>query len=125
MDKLKCQFHLLLYILSYKNINYQDKYSTTTKLSLAESLMWKIRGRNFPVLFELMKVFEQIKTTNDKIVNDDLFIFEHDNYYFIKYINKKKSIDIKFEIFKILVYQILSKIKDILIQLKKPKIYFY
>ena len=52
--------------------------------------MWKIRGRNFPILFELMKVFEQIKTTNDNITNNDLFIFEHDNYYFIKYINKKK-----------------------------------
>ena len=89
MEKLKYQFHLLLHILSYNNINFQTQYSTTTKITLIESLMSKIRGKNFPIILELMKVFEHIKTANDNIINNDLFIFEHENYYFIKYINKK------------------------------------
>ena len=89
VEKLKYQFHLLLHILSYNNINFQTQYSTTTKITLIESLMSKIRGKNFPIILELMKVFEHIKTANDNIINNDLFIFEHENYYFIKYINKK------------------------------------
>ena len=81
--------------------------------------MWKIRGRNFPILLEMMKVFEQIKSTKNKNNENDLFIFEHEKYYNIKYINEKTNTDIKFEVFKILVYQILYKIKEIRIQLEK------
>ena len=115
MDKLKCQFHFLLHILSYKNNILQEKYSTTTRISLTESLMWKIRGRNFPMLLEVIKTFEQIKSVNNDYIKNNLFTFEHDNYYNIKYISIKQNIDIKFKVFKILVFQIINKIKDILI----------
>ena len=84
-----------------------------TKISLTENLLWNIRGRNFPVLIEIMKSFEEIKTSTIN-QNDDLFIFEHENIYNVKYFNKRKIIDTKFEIFKILVKQILNKIEDIL-----------
>ena len=114
MEKLKYQFHMLLHILSYKNINGKNQYSLATQISLTENLMWKIRGRNFPVLFEIMKVFEPIKTVNKNNINNGIFIFEHENIYNVKYFNERKSLDIKFEIFKILVYQIISKIKNIL-----------
>ena len=118
MEKLKYQFHLLLHILSYKNINNQNKYSIITQISLTESLMWKIKGRSFPVLNEIMKVFEDIKNINNE---QNLFIFENNNIYNINYYNKRKLIEIKFEVFKILVSQIIDKIKEILIFKKENK----
>ena len=112
MEKLKYQFHLFLEVLSYKLIEIEDN-SLMTKISLTENLLWNIRGRNFPVLIEIMKSFEEIKTSTI-CQNDDLFIFEHENIYNVKYFNKRKVIDTKFEVFKILVKQILNKIGDIL-----------
>ena len=111
MEKLKYQFHLLLNILSDKNIN-TNQYSIVTKISLTESLMWKIRGRNFPILLEIMKVFKDIK--NSSPINNDLFILEKNNIYNVNYYNERKNFEIKVEVFKILVYQIIDKIKDIL-----------
>ncbi len=59
-----------------------------------------------------MKSFEEIKTA--KLLENDLFIFEYNSIYNVTYFNERKNIEIKFEIFKILVKQIISKIKDIL-----------
>ena len=116
MEKLKYQFHLLLNILSDKINNNQ--YSTITKISLSESLMWIISGRNFPILLEIMKVFKDIKKPSSN--DNDLFIFESNNIYNVNYFNERKNKEIKFEVFKILVYQIINKIKDIL-KYKKEK----
>ena len=114
MEKLKNQFHIFLRILSYKIINGKNQYSITTQISLTENLMWKIRGRNFPVLLEIIKVFEEIKKANKKTINKGFYFFEHNNIYNIKYFNERKSFDIKIEVFKILVSQIIIKIKDLL-----------
>ena len=113
---------MLLYLLSDKNNNGKNKYSITTQISLTESLMWKIRGRNFPILLDVMKVFEEIKTSNTKNSNNILFVLDHDNYFNINNINERKIIEIKFKVFKILVSQILNKINNIIIQEKEKKI---
>ena len=112
MEKLKYQFHLFLEVLSYKLIEIGD-YSLFTKISLTESLLWNMKGRNFPVLIEIMKSFEEIKTSTIN-QDDDIFILEHEKIYNVKYFNKRKVIDIKFEVFQILVQQILNKIENIL-----------
>ena len=112
MEKLKYQFHLFLHILSNKIINDKNQFSNMTKISLTESLLWKIRGRNFPILLEIMKVFNDIKTA--KIQNNDLFIFDYDKIYNINYFNEKNTLEIKFELFKIFVTQIMKKIIAVL-----------
>ena len=106
IEKVKYQFHLLLQILSYKYLNNKN-YSIITKISLIESLIWKIHGRNFPILFEVMEVFEEIKSA--KKIKDN-----SKQFYNINYLDESKYMDIKLEVFKILVYQIINKIKDII-----------
>ena len=112
MEKLKYHFHLFLNILSNKIINEENSYSNITKISLTESLLWKIRGRNFPILLEIMKGFNDIKTS--KIQNNNLFIFDYEKIYNINYFDDKNNLEIKFELFKIFVNQIIKKIVDIL-----------
>ena len=112
MEKLKYQFHLFLHILSYKIINGQNKYTNQTKIALTESLLWKIRGRNFPILLEIIEVFKGIKT--EKKQKNDLFIFDYERIYNVNYFNEKNTLEIQFEIFKIIVNQIMKKIIDIL-----------
>jgi hypothetical protein len=112
MEKLKYQFHLFLHILSYKIINGKKNYTNLTKIALTENLLWKIRGRNFPILLEIMEVFKEIKTT--KIQNNDLFIFDYKKIYNVNYFNEKNTLEIQIEIFKVLVNQIMKKIIDIL-----------
>ena len=112
LEILKYQFHSFLNILSYKTNNEQNKYSILANISLTESLIWKIKRRNFPILLEIMKVFEEIiiKKSN----NDNIFHFNGNNIYNVEYFNENKKIEIKFEIFKKLVYQIFNIIKDFL-----------
>ena len=109
MEKLKYRFHLFLQILSYKSM---DDKSIISQISIIENLIWKIRGRNFPILLYILKVFEEIKMPFKK--NEEIFKLGYKNIYNIKYYNKRKLLEIKFEVFKILVNQILNKIKDIL-----------
>ena len=117
LEKLKYNFHLFLKIIVDKAINKQNKYSIMTKISLTESLIWRIKKRNFPILSEMMEVFEDIKV-EQRINNEDcLFNFKNNNFnnLNIKYFNEKKNVEHKFEIFKILAYQIINIIKNILI----------
>ena len=62
VEKLKYQFQLFLNIVSHKILNNQKfNYSALTQISLTESLIWKINRRNFNILNEIMKVFDEIK----------------------------------------------------------------
>ena len=47
IEKLKQQFHLFLNILSYKITNNENQFSLITKISLTESLIWKIKKKIF------------------------------------------------------------------------------
>ena len=114
MEKLKQQFHLFLNILSNKIANTQNNYSLNTKISLIESLIWRIKKHNFPILLEIMKVFEEIKTEKQNNNNKFLFNFKSDNIYNVNYFNEKKIVNCKFEVFTIIAYQIINIIKDIL-----------
>ena len=111
IEKLKQQFHSFLSIISYKIL---DNYSITGKISLTESLIWKIKRRNFPILLEIMKIFEEIKTEKEENKDSYLFNFENIDNCNVKYFHEKKNTKCQFEVFKILVYQILNIIKDIL-----------
>ena len=114
MEKLKQEFHLFLNILSNKIINEQNNYSFNTKISLTENLIWKIKKRDFHIILEIMKIFEDIKQEKKKNNSEYLFNFSVSNIYNVNYFNEKKNVDCKFEVFKILVYQIINIIKDIL-----------
>ena len=113
-EKMKHQFHLLLYILSYKLKDNKTHYSNLFQIALSESLIWKIRKRNFPVLIELIKSFEEIKTEKRKNDEDYPFYFISNKIYNVNYYNSKKKLEIKFEIFNILINQIMNIIKDYL-----------
>ena len=113
IEKLKQQFHLFLNIITHKLTNNQNNISIITQISLTESLIWKIRKRNFPILCKMMQVFEELKAEELKD-EDYLFSLCSDNIYNVNYFNKKKKLLYKFEIFKILVYQIIKIIIDFL-----------
>ena len=61
-----------------------------------------------------MKAFEELKTEKQK--NDDIFKFgiTFDKIYNVNYFNKEKKLECKFNVFKILVYQIINIIKEFL-----------
>ena len=112
MEKLKYKFHLFLQILSNKNNNNEQNNSIIYQIAVIENLIWKIRGRNFPVLLDILKIFEEIKSPYKE--TKGVFKLENKNIYNLKYYNKTKLLEIKKEIFQFLVYQILDKINDIL-----------
>ena len=118
IERLKYQFHLMLNFIADRINSNQNNFSIATNISLTESLLWKIRGRNFPVLKKILETFKELK----KIYNfkDNLFIFEHDNIYNVNYLNEKKKNDTKFNVFKVLVNQIITKIK-LIIELESNK----
>ena len=112
LEKLKHQFQLMLCYLSMKYIENENIYSNTTKISLIESLMWKIRGRNFPILKQILRVFEKLKKI--KAENNGTFILKHNNIFNIKNFNENRKNQILFNVFQILSYQIIGKIKNII-----------
>ena len=106
LEKLKYQFHRLLSHLSNKYL--KNKYRLTTELLFIENIIWKIRGRNFPILSKILKVFEELKSF--KLNNEEeIFQFQHNFLYNFKYYNKSQKYHILFEIFKIIAEQILEK----------------
>ena len=106
LEKLKHQFHILLSHLSNKYL--KNKYRLTTELLFIENLILKIRGRNFPILSNIIKVFEELKSF--KINNEEeIFKFQHNCLYNFKYYNKFQKYHTLLEIFKIIAGQILQK----------------
>ena len=107
LEKFKHKFHLLLSHLSNKYL--KNKYNLTTEILFIENLIWKIRGRNFPILNQILNVFEELKTF--KIEKKDVFTFKHDCLYNFKYYNQYNKYYTLFEVFKIIAEQILEKEK--------------
>ena len=111
-DEIKCQFHDILKKINDKiKENEKNKYSITTHITLLESLIWKIKERDFDLIYEIMNIFEQIKHKNEN--NDkNVFIFENKDIYSIKYLNEgTKNIKIR-EIFELIMSQVISIIND-------------
>ena len=120
VEQVKNHFHLLIdiiidnYIL---NKNIFDKFGITTKISLYQSLLWKYKGRDFNILPKIINCFENLKSnelSNDSNNNGNLFELEHEKVFRINNYNSNSFNIMKFEIFKIIVSQIFSKIKDTL-----------
>ena len=121
-EKFMQNFHFFLQILSSKLKDNQNKYSNATQILIIECLIWKIKKRNFPILLEILKIFEEIK--NEKIKNNidvNLIQFKdendrncYNNIYNVQYLNNQKKMDYMFDAFKILVYQIINIIKHYL-----------
>ena len=110
VEQLINQFNLFLNILSFKTTNPIYHFSIIIHNSLTESLIWKINRRNFHILLEIMEIFKIIKERKKISKNNKLFL-DNNN---IKFINLDKNIECKFEVFKIMVNQIINIIKDIL-----------
>ena len=120
VEQVKNHFHLLIdiiidnYILNKNNF---DKFGITTKISLYQSLLWKYKGRDFNILPKIINCFENLKSnelSKDINNNDNLFKLEHEKVFRINNYNNNFFNIMKFEIFKIIVSQIFSKIKDTL-----------
>ena len=115
LEKLKHQFHILISHLINKYL--KNKYRLTTEILFIENLIWKIRGRNFPILSKIIKVFEELKSF--KLNNEEeIFKFQHNCNYNIKYYNKSQKYHTLLEIFKIIAEQILQKKQ---VELKKSE----
>ena len=120
VGQVKNHFHLLIdiiidnYILNKNNF---DKFGITTKISLYQSLLWKYKGRDFNILPKIINCFENLKGSElntDSNNNDNLFKLEHEKVFRINNYNNNSFNIMKFEIFKIIASQIISKIKDTL-----------
>ena len=114
LEKMTHQFHLFLDILSYKLTDKKNNYSDATQIALCESLIWKIKKKNFPILTKLIQSFEEIKTEKRKNNDNYLSDFNDDKVYNVIYYNWKKKLECKFEVFSIFVHQIIKIIKDFL-----------
>ena len=115
IENLKNQFHLFLNILSNKLLDEKKNYSVLTKISLIENLIFKIRDSDFPILLELIKIFEEIKNYNDNKNTENLFsndIMNNSNN--INIFNEKTYAKYQFNIFNILVSQVINAIKNLL-----------
>ena len=108
LEKLKNQFHFFMNILSYKLLNNKNNYSVIAKLCLFNNLIWKIKRRDIPILSEVLDVFADLKNVFSNDIRKNTII-----YYNITKYNEEKLINCQFEIFKILVYQLMNKIKEI------------
>ena len=95
-------------ILSYKLLNNKNNYSVIAKLCLFNNLIWKIKRRDIPILSEVLDVFADLKNVFSNDIRKNTII-----YYNITKYNEEKLINCQFEIFKILVYQLMNKIKEI------------
>ena len=60
MEKLVKEFHGIIEIIYEKNIDEKYKFSNITKYKLLESLLWKIKDRDFDIISKIIKVFENI-----------------------------------------------------------------
>ena len=120
VEQVKNHFHLLIdiiidnYILNKEKF---DKFSITTKILLYQSLLWKYKGRDFNILPKIINCFQNLKVNELNNANnskDNLFKLEHEKIFRINNYNNNFFNIMKFEIFKIIVSQIFSKIKDTL-----------
>ena len=120
IENLKNQFYLFLNIISNKVIDRKNNYSVLTKISLIENLIFKIRERDFPILYDIMIIFEEIKNmklrNNNGNKNDEnlLSIDIKNNSHNIIIFNEKTYVKYQFNIFTILVNQIINTIKNLL-----------
>ena len=101
-------------------IDRKNNYSVLTKISIIENLIFKIRGMNFPILYDIIKIFEEIKNMKLKNNNDNkndenlLSIDIKNNSHNIIIFNEKTYVKYQFNIFTILVNQIINTIKNLL-----------
>ena len=120
MNKLKNEFNKLLRIIYNKKVNKEGEYSIVTQYFLLESLIWKIKERDFDLLNEIISMFVDLNTIN-KNQNKDAFELEYNNIFNIKYYNKETLQNRKIELFESLVSQIINNIKEKLINGKINK----
>ena len=108
IDNVKNQFHLFLDIIEDKILNEKfNTYSVITKINLYQSLIWKIKGRDFSVLSKLNELFKPLLNNNEKIsISENRF-----NY---NYFNNQTVLDKLFELFQIVSIQVFQKVKPFL-----------
>lgn len=62
LEKLKLRFNLFMKTLSNKIKSNELNYSIITKISLIENLIINLKETNFPILSELIAIFQELKT---------------------------------------------------------------
>ena len=107
-ENLIKEFHEIIKIIYEKNKVGKNKLSNITKYELLECFLWKIKERDFNIIFEMLNIFEDI-IYFDKNNNINL---ENKCSYNIKYFDKENEYERKKEIFEILISQIFNLIKE-------------
>ena len=105
MNNIKIQFINILKKICQKIGNEKNDISISTKISLFESLIWKIKEEDFGIFFEIVNTIKNTKIIK-KINNLPVFSLENKNIFNIKYYNEEYLYDRKIEIFEILISQI-------------------
>lgn len=115
-EKITNQFHLLLHILQNKisDTSYFDKLTVTTKINIYQSLIWKIKGRDFNALTALTNLFKPLlhinNTSTTRVNKDSLIQFGYKRF------NNETVMNKLFDLFKVFTLQVFNKIKCILIK---------
>ena len=110
IDRVKNMFHFFLDVIESK-IKSSASLRSTTQINLYQSLIWKIKGRDFNVLSNFMSMFSELlneKEINKATRNPNKKIFG------ISVFNKGKVYDVLMNVFKVFVMQVLYKIKNVL-----------
>ena len=114
MEKITNQFHLLLHILQNKisDSAYFDKLAVTTKINIYQSLIWKIKGRDFNALAALTNLFNPLLQANaaTRLNKETLIQFGY------KHFNNETVMDKLFDLFKVFTLQVFNKVKCILME---------
>ena len=116
IENLIKEFHRIIEIIYEKSIDNNNKFSNITRYELLESLLWKIRERDFDIVIKILSIFENIiyfDKANDKQINLD-----NKCLYNIKYFNDENEYQRKKEIFEIMISQIFSLIKENILFIK-------
>ena len=116
MEKLIKEFHEIIEIIYDIKENERRKLCNITKYELLESMLWKIKERDFDVVSKIIEIFEDItyfeKEKKEKKENNDNNEFDNKCLYNLKYFNKANEYKRKKEIFEILISQIFGLIKE-------------
>ena len=110
MEKLIKEFHEIIEIIYDIKSNDRRELCNITKYELLESLLWKIKERDFDIVSKTIEIFEDIIYFEKKENNDNEF--DNKCLYNLRYYNKENEYQRKKEIFETLISQIFCLIKE-------------
>jgi alpha-tubulin suppressor-like RCC1 family protein len=115
IERVKTQFHILIENLILRSL----KLKSLSLISVIQTLIWKLKGRDYPVMNNL-KVFEKFTKVYNSFSSDGLDnIYGSKNIFGKEEINKQTLCSIFDQFFEIYAYQIFRRIGSSTIENKE------